>query len=112
MAKLRVASCQFPVSEDIAKNATYIRRYAKRAADAGAHLLHTSETCLSGYAGVDFDSFKGFDWELLREETSRLRELAKELGIWMVLGSGHFLDGKTKPTNCLYLIDPKGKIVD
>jgi len=112
MKKLRVASCQFPVSEDIAKNAAYIRRYAEKAADVGAHLLHTSETCLSGYAGVDFDSFKRFDWRLLREETSRLRELARELGIWLVLGSGHFLDGRTKPTNCLYLIDPKGKVVD
>ena len=112
MKKLRVASCQFPVSADIAKNAAYIRRYAKRAADAGAHLLHTSETCLSGYAGSDFASFEGFDWELLREETSRLRELARELKIWLVLGSGHFLDGRTKPTNCLYLIDPKGEIAD
>jgi deaminated glutathione amidase len=112
MKKLRVASCQFPVSDDIAKNAAYIRRYAKRAADAGAHLLHTSETCLSGYAGSDFGSFKRFDWGLLREETSRLRELVRELGIWLVLGSGHFLDGRTKPTNCLYLIDSKGKIAD
>ena len=112
MKKLRVASCQFPVSKDIARNAAYIRRYAKRAADAGAHLLHTSETCLSGYAGSDFGSFKEFDWRLLRGETSRLRDLARDLGIWLVLGSGHFLNGRTKPTNCLYLIDPKGKIAD
>lgn len=112
MSKLRIASCQFPVSNDIVKNAYYIRRYMKRAVEAGADLLHTSETCLTGYAGNDFESFEDFDWGLLRKETVRLRELACELGIWLVLGSGHYLDEKTKPTNCLYLIDPKGDIID
>ena len=112
MKKLRVASCQFPVTEDAARNAGYIRRYMKRAAEAGADLLHTSEACLSGYAGTDFSSFKEYNWDLLRQETSRLREGAKELGLWLILGSAHFLDGETKPTNCLYLINPCGQIVD
>lgn len=112
MEKLRVASCQFPVGADIAANARYIRRYLRKAALAGAHLLHTSEACLSGYAGVDFASFEGFDWELLRKETARLRELAAERQLWLVLGSAHFLDETAKPTNCLYLIDPQGRIVD
>src|SRR5262245_48563459 len=107
--QLRIASCQFPVTEEIAKNAAYIRRYMRKAADAQADLLHTSEVCLSGYAGVDFSSFEGYDWEVLRKETARLRELAADLGIWLVLGSSHFLDVSTKPTNCLYLIDPQGE---
>jgi predicted amidohydrolase len=38
--------------------------------------------------------------------------LAKDLNLWLVLGSAHFLDGTAKPTNCLYLIDPAGKIAD
>ena len=75
MSKLRVASCQFPVSGDIAKNAHYIRRYMKRAVEAGADPLHTTETCLSGYAGSGFASFDDFDWDLLRKETTCLREL-------------------------------------
>ena len=110
--KLRVASCQFPVEADISKNARYIRQYMKKAAQAGAHLLHTSETCLSGYAGSNFTSFEDFDWERLRAETARLREYAAALHLWLVLGSTHFLDEKTKPTNCLYLIDPQGEIAD
>ena len=112
MKTLRVASCQFPVTHDIGRNASYIRRYLRKASDAGANLLHTSEACLSGYGGSDFSSFDSFDWERLRQETSRLRELVFELNLWLVLGSSHFLSGKTPPTNCLYLIDPKGKIVD
>ena len=109
---LRVASCQFPVSEEVAKNAGYIGGYMKQAHEAGAHLLHTSEACLSGYAGSDFDSVSGYDWDLLRGETDRLRRLAKELGIWLILGSSHFLDDDVKPTNCLYVVTPKGRIVD
>ena len=29
-------------------------------------------------------------------------------GAWV----GHYLDAKTKPTNCLYLINPSGRVVD
>jgi predicted amidohydrolase len=110
--KLRVATCQFPVSGSIAENARHVREFMRRAAGSGAHLLHTSEACLSGYAYVDIPSFAGFDWDLLRGETSDIRRLARELDLWLVLGSAHFLDAQTKPTNCLYLIGPDGRIVD
>jgi predicted amidohydrolase len=110
--KLRIATCQLPVSGSPAANAKYIRDFMRQAADQGAHLLHTSEACLSGYAGIDFPSFEHYDWDALREETSGLRALAKELRLWLVLGSAHCLDAKTKPTNCLYLIEPEGRIAD
>lgn len=110
--KLRIATCQFPVSRDCAENAKYIRSFMHHAATAGAHLLHTSEACLSGYVGVDFPTFEKYDWEALRKETTELRALAEDLKMWLVLGSTHFLDENTKPTNCLYLITPAGEIVD
>ena len=37
MQKLCVASCQFPVTEDVDRNAEYIGRYMEKAAAAGAH---------------------------------------------------------------------------
>ena len=111
-ATLRIATCQFPVSGNPVENANYIRGFLRQAAEAGAHLLHTSEACLSGYAGIDFRSFADYDWARLREVTTGLRELAKELKLWLVLGSAHFLDQTTKPSNCLYLIDPEGRIAD
>ena len=110
--KLRVATCQFPVSANSAENAKYIGDFMRQAREAGAHLLHTSEACLSGYAGADFRSSEKYDWDTLRQETTGLRKLARELNLWLVLGSAHFLDGTAKPTNCLYLIDPEGKIAD
>jgi predicted amidohydrolase len=110
--RLRIATCQFPVTVDVAANARSIRDFLHKASQQGAHLLHTSEACLSGYAGSDFPSFANFDWDTLRKETTALRSLAGELKMWLVLGSAHFLDDTTKPTNCLYLIDPDGKIAD
>lgn len=43
----RVASCHFPVSQDIHRNVCYIRIYMEKAAQVGAHLLHTSEACIT-----------------------------------------------------------------
>ena len=110
--KLRVATCQFPVSGQPGENAKFIRDFMHQAAEAGAHLLHTSEACLSGYAGIDFPSFENYDWNSLRREMTGLRELARKLNLWLVIGSAHFLDQKTKPNNCLYLVDPEGRIAD
>jgi deaminated glutathione amidase len=109
--KLRIATCQFPVSGIPAENAKYIREYMHRAARQGAHLLHTSEASLSGYPGCDLPSFENYDWGALRNETARLRRLARELKMWLVLGSSHFLDEHSKPTDCQYLIDTEGRIV-
>ncbi len=110
--KLRIATCQFPVSASPAENAKYIQDFMHRAAAQGAHLLHTSEASLSGYPGCDLPSFDHYDWAALRKETAGLRALAKDLNLWLALGSSHFLDANTKPTDCIYLIDPDGKIVD
>ena len=110
--KLRVATCQFPVSGKPGENAKFIRDFMRQAAEAGAHLLHTSEACLSGYAGIDFPSFENYDWNSLRREMTGLRELARKLNLWLVIGSAHFLDQETKPNNCLYLVDPEGRVAD
>jgi predicted amidohydrolase len=110
--KLRIATCQFPVGANPAENAAHIRQYMRQAADGGAHLLHTSEAALSGYGGTDVPSFAQYDWTALRRETANLRQLARDLHLWLVLGSAHFLDDHTKPANCVYLIAPDGAIAD
>jgi len=110
--KLRLATCQFPVSERVSENARYIREFMRQAARAGAHLLHTSEASLSGYPGVDLPSFRDYDWDTLCRETAGLRQEARTLGLWLVLGSAHYLDERTRPTNCLYLVDTQGRIAD
>jgi predicted amidohydrolase len=62
--------------------------------------------------GTDFPSFEGYDWDLLREETQKILALTGKLHLWVVLGSTHRLTEPNKPYNSLYLVNPKGTIVD
>lgn len=110
--KLTVATCQFPVDSDIRNNLAFISRQMKSAKKNGAKVAHFSEACLSGYAGIEFDSFAGFDWDLLTQSTRKIMALAKELRLWVILGSAHRLSGKHKPYNCLYIINDRGELVD
>ena len=109
--KLRVATCQFPVSGDIPSNAEHIRKYIKEAAENFADIVHFSEAALSGYPPGDIPSFENFDWETLRAKSYEIMALAKKENIWVVLGSAHYLDKIEKPMNCLYIISNEGKIV-
>lgn len=109
---LRVATCQFPVGADVRANAERIRAQMREARQQGADIAHFCESALPGYVGADHPTLKGFDWELLTKETESILALAAELKLWVVLGSMHRLSGGNKPHNCLYLINPEGKIVD
>ena len=110
--KLTLATCQFPVDANIEANLAFVIRQMKNAKRRGAQVVHFSEACLSGYAGVEFKSFRQFDWELLNIATSTVMAQAKELRLWVIVGSAHRLTGKHKPHNCLYIINDRGQLVD
>jgi predicted amidohydrolase len=109
---LKIATCQFAVGRSVKQNSRSIYRYIRKASRAGADIVHFSECALSGYVGTDFPNFDGYDWDLLKEETQKIMALAAELKIWVVLGSTHRLTEPNKPHNSLYLINPKGRIID
>ncbi len=109
---LKVATCQFAVSGCIRRNARQICEFLRKAKKANADIVHFSECALSGYVGTDFPSFDGYDWQLLREETEKIMALVARLKLWVVLGSTHQLTKADKPHNSLYLINPRGRIVD
>ena len=109
---LRLATCQFPVSADVKDNGDWVRTQMRQACDQGADLIHFPECALSGYAGVDLPSIDDLDWEALHRETEAVLALARELGVWVVLGSTHRLSGDHRPHNCLYVIGPEGTVVD
>jgi predicted amidohydrolase len=109
--KLKVATCQFPVTGDLKSNADYIKKLIKEAAQNHADIVHFSEAALSGYPPGDIPSFENYDWEALRAETYEIMSLAKEKRIWVVLGSAHYLDEEEKPLNCLYIVSSEGKII-
>ncbi len=109
---IRVATCQFAVTASIRRNAAQIRRQIAQAKRLRADVVHFSEAALSGYAGAEFKTWDGFDWEALLAETEFICRLAAEKRLWVVLGSAHRLSGRHLPHNSLYIIGPDGRIVD
>jgi predicted amidohydrolase len=108
--KIVVATSYLPVSADIRRNLAYIIKHMCEARRRGADVVHFPEACLSGYAGVDFDSYEGFDWQLLEASAEQVLEEARALGLWVVLGTTYRLSGRNKPHNSLYIINDEGKI--
>lgn len=112
MKQIRVATCQFAVEADIAKNLSAILALMNEAARGEAKIAHFPECALSGYAGVDFPDGSHIQWKELRDATREIQRAAKQAGLWLLLGSTHYLDDQTKPHNCVYVIDARGKLVD
>lgn len=110
--KIRIASCQFPISSDIAENFGWIKDQMIEAKIKKADIVHFPECALSGYPGVDMHSIEDFDWDELFRSTDSIRSLARDLGIWVVLGSMHQLSEGNKPHNSLYVISSSGEVVD
>jgi len=110
--KLRIATCQFSVGANIRRNAVQIKKQIVQAKKQRADVVHFSECALSGYAGVDYQTWEGFDWDALVEETEAICKLAKEKKVWVILGSAHRLSGSNQPHNSLYAIGPDGQIAD
>jgi predicted amidohydrolase len=110
--KLKVATCQFPVSSDIRANLSHVLRQISSASDLGAAVVHFPEACLSGYAGIDFESHIGFGWDLLRESAQQVFDHARKEHVWVILGSAHKLSGSHKPHNSLYITNDRGMLVD
>lgn len=109
---VQVGTCQFAVGPSVKRNAAQILRQMQQVADKGGEVAHFPEAALTGYAGADLPSWDGFDWDRLRDETRRIMDEAKRLGIWVILGSGHRLSEGHLPHNCLYAISPQGTIVE
>lgn len=84
----------------------------RQAKKQGADVIHFPECSLSGYAGTDFTSYRGFDWALLKESTLKVLKEARELRLWTILGSTHRLSTGKKPHNSLYIISEARNIVE
>ncbi len=110
--RIRVSTCQFPVSRNLKRNSNRIRERILEARRQRANVAHFPEAALSGYAGVDIQSWDDYDWDALKTETLKIASLARMKGLWVVLGSAHPLSEGNLPHNSLYAISPKGRIVD
>ena len=110
--KIKVATCQFPVTRSIEANFKCIVRQMRSASARKADIAHFPECALTGYMGRDLKGEHEINYELLRDRTEEIMQVARELGLWVILGSTHRLTGKHKPHNSLYVINADGKLVD
>lgn len=77
----------------------------------GARLIQFPEGMLSGYAKNPIQDWAEVDWQSVRDELESIVALARELKIWVVLGSAHQLTPPHWPHNSLYIISDTGQIV-
>ena len=110
--RLSVATCHFPVDAEVSRNAQYVENQILQARELGADVAHFPEASLSGYAGIDFKSYRGFDWSRLEAATRHVLDLARQARLWVILGSTHRLTGRHKPHDSVYVISAQGRIVD
>ena len=112
MAQLILATCQFEIQTQVAKNLRAITRQMKQAKSKGAHLVHFSEACLTGYLGNELKSVREMDWDAVSAAMEEIMGLAGHLGLWVVVGSNHPLSGQHKPHNSLYVVSNRGRLIN
>lgn len=110
---MRIAVAQTRMTFDARANGRAIRDQMRKAAQAGARLVHFTEGAISGYpSGEGKRALAGWnvDWRALREELEASARLAAELRIWAVVGANHPLTPPHRPHNSLYVISDTGEL--
>lgn len=106
-----LAIAQMPITGDARQNGQTIRALMRDAAAQGARLVQFPEGALSGYAKNPIQSWDEVNWEHVRAELEGIMALAKQLQLWVVLGSAHPLTPPRWPHNSLYIISDEGKLI-
>lgn len=107
---LRIASSQFPVSHNMARNFAYIQKQIIEASENNAEVIHFPETALPGYLGFPNGNPQEFDWDTLGTFTEKIRDLAYANNVWVILGSIRKVKGQL-PRNCICVISNLGEIM-
>lgn len=102
---------QMPITGDARQNGKMVRTLMHDAAAQGARLVQFPEGALSGYAKNPIQSWDEVNWEHVHSELESIMLLAKQLQLWVVLGSAHPLSEPNWPHNSLYIISDEGKLI-
>jgi predicted amidohydrolase len=108
---ITIATAQSLISPDVRENGREIRRLMQQARSEGAAIVHFPESATSGCSKAQIKSWDRFDWDALVDELHSAADLARELGLWVVLGSSHRLTPPHRPHNSLYVISDRGEVV-
>lgn len=100
-----IATAQPWVTPDVVANGEQVRSLMWEANAKGARLVHFPEGALSGYP-----TFAGQDWERLKHEMGATCALARDLHLWVVVGSNHPMEA-ARPRNGLHVISDGGELI-
>lgn len=106
-----LAIAQSAIVRDVATNGRHIRELMAEAQQAGARLVHFPEAALSGAVKTHIASWAEVAWPALDNELASVCDAARELGLFVVLGSNHSNAGMERPFNSLVVIADTGEIV-
>jgi len=110
MTNIKIAIAQSKITADVDANGDEICRLITDAAKIFARLVLFPEGALSGYAKAHVSHSDQFDHANIAKQLSRIRNVAKELGIWVIVGACHKIEGTNRPYNCQYIISDTGEI--
>jgi predicted amidohydrolase len=108
---ISIATAQSHISADVRQNGEEIRRLMRIARAEGAAIVHFPEGAMSGYTKSQIRNWELVDWDALVRELNTVATLARELGLWLVVGSSHRLTPPHRPHNSLYVISARGEVV-
>ena len=108
---IKIATAQSRISSDVRENGREIRKLMQQARSEGAAIVHFPESAMSGCAKAQIKDWDQFDWDALADELQSAADLARELRLWVVMGSSHRLTPPHRPHNSLYVISDRGDVV-
>jgi predicted amidohydrolase len=98
-----------------------VRDLMRQARDRGARLVHFPEGALTSpgkrimsSTGPDVigpADWERADWDGLARELAEVARLAGQLGLWTVVGGIHRSGAGSRPSNCLFVISSRGRLV-
>jgi predicted amidohydrolase len=105
----RAACVQLRSSDDVAENIRVTSDLVRAAHAQGAHFVATPEntTLMAPDGGAKLERSFSEDAD---PALPAFRQLAEELGIWLLVGSLAIKVSETKTANRSFLVDPKGRI--
>ena len=107
---IRLATVQSVIGVDVHANGAHVRGIMVQAARQGARMVHFPEGGLSGYILSEIDDWDQADWAGLEEELQATAALARQLGLWVVIGANHRMPRPLWPQNSLYVISDQGEL--
>jgi predicted amidohydrolase len=108
---IRIATVQCRITPDVRENGREIRALMQQARTEGAGIVHLPEAAISGCSKAQIKDWDHVDWDSLRAELRATADLARELGLWVVIGCAHRLTPPNRPHNSLYVISNGGVVV-